>query len=546
MTQHDNEAAAPDAGQRSRTGSEHIVQALDEGRNKRVRKLLLRMHPAKVAALLEQLAPEQRLEMWQQIDAPMEDRVLLHLRPALRAQLAGDSSDSAAIDPVDAAAPNQLDAVRQAFARGKLKRVGKILRGTHPAKVAGLLEALPPRERSAVWSMVDVERSGKVLSFLHDEIRSALATELEPDDLIAAVQPLELDDLVDLIQALPPEVAAPLLTASTGRRRQQLESMLRYPEDAAGGLMNTDVIEVRADVKVSAVLRYLRQLQTLPPQTDVLMVVDRQGAYRGALPLSALVTSDLDARVADVMRTDLAGIPVDTPGTEVARLFQDHDLVSAPVVDEISLLVGRITVDDVVDLIREVSERTMMQMAGLDDEADIFAPVLVSSRRRAVWLGINLLTAFLAAWVIGRFQATLAQLVALAVLMPIVASMGGIAGSQTLTLMIRGLALGQVQKGNVRELMSRELGISILNGVLWAGVIALLAVAWFGDWGLGGVLGVAILINLLCAAVAGLAIPLVLDRLGIDPALAGSVILTTVTDVIGFFAFLGLATWWLL
>jgi magnesium transporter len=250
--------------------------------------------------------------------------------------------------------------------------------------------------------------------------------------------------------------------------------------------------------------------------------------------------------VADVMHTDLASIPVDTPGTEVARLFQNFDLISAPVVDAASRLVGRITVDDVVDLIREDSERTMMQMAGLDDEADIFAPVLVSSRRRALWLGINLLTAFLAAWVIGRFQATLSQLVALAVLMPIVASMGGIAGSQTLTLVIRGLALGQVQKGNWRDLLSRELGISILNGLLWSSVIALLVVAWFGDWGLGGVLGVAILINLLCAAVAGLAIPLMLARLGIDPALAGSVVLTTVTDVIGFFAFLGLATWWLL
>ena len=545
MTHQDTEAA-PDTGHPSRTGSEHIVQALSEGRNKRVRKLMQRMHPAKVAALLESLAPQQRLALWQQIDAPMEDRVLLHLRPALRAQLAGDSSDDATLDPVDATAPNQLDAVRKAFSRGKLKRVGKILRGTHPAKVAGLLEALPPRERSAVWSMVDVERSGKVLVFLHDEIRSALATELEPDDLLAAVQPLALDDLVDLIQTLPAEVAAPLLNASTGRRRQQLESMLRYPEDAAGGLMNTDVIEVRANVKVSTVLRYLRQLQTLPPQTDVLMVVDRQGAYCGALPLSVLLTSGLDMRVADLMRTDLAGIPVDTPGAEVARLFQDHDLVSAPVVDAASRLVGRITVDDVVDLIREDSERTMMQMAGLDEEADIFAPVLVSSRRRALWLGINLLTAFLAAWVIGRFQATLAQLVALAVLMPIVASMGGIAGSQTLTLVIRGLALGQVQKGNLRELMTRELGISVLNGLLWSGVIALLAVAWFGDWGLGGVLGVAILINLLCAAVAGLAIPLMLDRMGIDPALAGSVILTTVTDVIGFFAFLGLATWWLL
>jgi magnesium transporter len=242
------------------------------------------------------------------------------------------------------------------------------------------------------------------------------------------------------------------------------------------------------------------------------------------------------------MQTDIAGIAVDTDSVDVARMFQDLDLLSAPVVDADNRLIGRITVDDVVDLIRENSDRTMMQMAGLDDEADMFAPVMVSARRRAVWLGINLVTAFLAAWVIGQFQATLAQLVALAVLMPIVASMGGIAGSQTLTLVIRGLALGQVQKGNIRVLLTREVGVSILNGALWAIVIALLAVAWFGDWGIGAVLGAAILINLLCAALAGLAIPLVLERLGIDPALAGSVILTTVTDVIGFFAFLGLAT----
>lgn len=242
------------------------------------------------------------------------------------------------------------------------------------------------------------------------------------------------------------------------------------------------------------------------------------------------------------MHTDIAGIAVDTDSREVARLFQDLDLMSAPVVDGEGRLIGRITVDDVVDLIREESERTVMQMAGLDDEADMFAPVLVSSRRRAVWLGINLVTAFLAAWVIGQFQGTLEQLVALAVLMPIVASMGGIAGSQTLTLVIRGLALKQVQKGNVRVLLNREIGVSILNGMLWAAVVAALAVVWFGDWGIGGVIAAAILLNLLCAAVAGLAIPLLLDRLGIDPALAGSVILTTVTDVVGFFAFLGLAT----
>jgi magnesium transporter len=408
--------------------------------------------------------------------------------------------------------------------------------------VAGLLEALPQVERLSVWSMVDTERAGRILSYLHDEIRIALALELDLDDLIASAQHLELDDRVDLIQTLPKDLGNKLLRASSASQRKQLESLLSYPEDSAGGLMDADAIQVRADVKVSTVLRYLRLLETLPAQTDMLMVVDRKGHYQGGLRLSSLVTADLDRAVAELLDSDIVGIAVTTTGSDVARLFQDLDLLSAPVLDEHNRVIGRITVDDVVDLIREDSDRALMQMAGLDDEADMFAPVLVSSRRRAVWLGINLITAFSAAWVIGLFQATLEQLVALAVLMPIVASMGGIAGSQTLTLVIRGLALGQVQKGNIRILLNRELGVSILNGLLWAVVIALLAVAWFGNWGLGAVLGSAILINLLCAALAGWAIPLILDRMGIDPALAGSVILTTVTDIIGFFAFLGLAS----
>lgn len=534
--------------------SELVIEALALGKNKRVRKLLGRMHPAKIAALLEMLAPEQRLALWQQVDAALEGRIQSHLNHDLSVQLGAVAGDDANADigvliPGAGADPhkiNHLTLVRQALAQGKLKRLAKILQRMHPAKVAGMLEGLPPPERTRVWSMVDAERAGKVLTFLHDEIRTALAGELDPDDLLASVQALELDDLVDLIQTLPPALGSQLMQAASGGRRQQLESMLSYPQDCAGGLMNLDAIEIRADVKVSTVLRYLRLRETLPSQTDMLMVVDRKGHYQGVLRLSALVTSELDARVAAVMQTDVEGVAVDAKDTEVARLFQDLDLLSAPVVDAQGRLIGRITVDDVMDLIRDESDRTMMQMAGLDDEADMFAPVLVSSRRRAVWLGINLVTAFLAAWVIGQFQATLTQLVALAVLMPIVASMGGVAGSQTLTLVIRGLALGQVQQGNIRVLLNREVGISILNGVLWAVVIALLAVAWFGDWGIGGVLGLAILINLLSAALAGLAIPLLLRRMGIDPALAGSVILTTVTDVIGFFAFLGLATMWLL
>lgn len=543
----------PDRGdeqdeRRALTTSEQVIQALADGKNKRVRKLLGRLHPAKIAGLLERLAPAQRLALWQQVAPEWEIRILVHLNQDLGHQLHGESTEGTQATPFssssvdDALTGNHLDAVRQALKLGKLKRVGKLLQRMHPAKVAGLLEALPRQERQAVWSMVDTERSGKVLTYLHREIRILLAQQLDLDDLVAAVQTLALDDLVDLIQTLPHDLASQLLHTTSGQRRQQLETMLSYPKDTAGGLMNDDATEIRADVKVSTVLRYLRLLETLAPQTDMLMVVDRKGHYQGVLRLSALVTADLALRVADVMQTDVTGIAADTPDTEVARLFQDSDLLSAPVVDAQNRLLGRITVDDVVDLIREDSDRTLMQMAGLDDEADMFAPVLVSSRRRAVWLGVNLVTAFLAAWVIGQFQATLTQLVALAVLMPIVASMGGIAGSQTLTLVIRGLALGQIQQGNVRVLLSRELGISMLNGALWAVVIALLAVAWFGDWGIGGVLGVAILVNLLCAALAGVAIPMVLDRMGIDPALAGSVILTTVTDVIGFFAFLGLAT----
>ena len=528
-----------------------VIQALTEGRNKRVRKFVSRMHPAKTAALLEMLDAEQRAALWQQVDPTLEARIQPHLNLLLSTELAGQTGEDTAAEQAEQAEQrrnprgaevNHLDAVRKALRAGRLKRVAKTLRRMHPAKVAGLLEALPPGERSDVWSMVDTERAGKVLTYLHDEIRKALASELDLEDLVASAQHLELDDLVDLIQSLPEELGSRLMQATSGARREQLESMLSYPEDSAGGLMNADAIEVRADVKIGTVLRYLRLLDSLPPQTDMLMVVDRQGNYQGNLRLGALVTAEPMRRVADVMQTDISGILVDTDGAEVARMFQDLDLLSAPVVDGNNRLIGRITVDDVVDLIRENSDRTMMQMAGLDDKADMFAPVLVSSRRRAVWLGINLVTAFLAAWVIGRFEATLEQMVALAVLMPIVASMGGIAGSQTLTLVIRGLALGQVQKGNIRVLFNREVGVSIINGILWAIVIALLVVAWFGSWGLGAVLGTAILINLLCAALAGLAIPLMLDRLGIDPALAGSVILTTVTDVVGFFAFLGLAT----
>jgi magnesium transporter len=310
--------------------------------------------------------------------------------------------------------------------------------------------------------------------------------------------------------------------------------------------MNVDTVTVRASVTLDVVLRYLRVHVDIPETTDKLFVVDRNDVYKGILRLSALLTNDPELLVVDVMDRDVQGIPSDMPDDEVARLFEDRNLISAPVVDGNGRLLGRITIDDVVDVIREDADHSLLSMAGLDEEDDTFAPVLTSARRRAVWLGINLFTAFLASWVIGLFQATLQQVVALAVLMPIVASMGGIAGSQTLIIVIRGLALGQVGSSNARWLMVKELAVSALNGIVWSLVVALLATLWFGDINIGLIIAAALIINLVCAAIAGFIIPFTLTRLKIDPAHAGTVVLTTITDVVGFMVFLGLGTIFLL
>jgi len=316
--------------------------------------------------------------------------------------------------------------------------------------------------------------------------------------------------------------------------------VLSYPADSAGGLMNTDTVTVRPDVSLDVVQRYLRQRSQLPEQTNTLFVVSRYGRYLGMLHLAKLVTVDPERDVSEIMDTTVEALPADLPASQVAKRFQDLDLISAPVVDEEGMLLGRITIDDVVDVIRDEAEHSIMSMAGLDEEEDVFAPIMRSARRRAVWLGANLFTAFLAARVVGLFEETLAQVVALAVLMPIVASMGGIGGSQTLTLMIRGLALGQIGTSNARLLLLKELAVAVINGVLWGVVVAAIALVWFGDPMLGAVIGVALTINQVIAAVAGVGLPLAMKQLGIDPALAGSVVLTTITDVVGFFTFLGL------
>lgn len=435
-----------------------------------------------------------------------------------------------------------LEALTDALQSGTLKQARAVVSALHPAEIANLLESLPPSQRRIVWEMVDRDDHGEVLLHVGDEVRAGLIEAMDYEALLSATEGLDVDDLADLLQDLPDVVTRQALAGMDQQYRQRLEAVLSYGEDTAGGLMNTDTVTVRANVTLDVVLRYLRMKNDIPDLIDSLIVVNRYDRYLGILPLSVVVTRDLELTVAEVMDYSVEGIPAQTPAAQVAKIFEDRDLVSAPVVDEHGKLLGRITIDDVVDVIREQAEHSVLSSVGLTEEEDIFAPVLPAARRRAIWLGTNLVTAFLAAAVVGQFQKTLEQVVALAVLMPIVASMGGIAGSQTLTLVIRALALGQIGKRNARLLMGKELAVGAFNGIAWSLVVAAVAVAWFQNLRIGGVIAAAMVINLLCAALAGVGIPLLMRRFGIDPALAGPVVLTTVTDIVGFLAFLGLAT----
>ena len=436
----------------------------------------------------------------------------------------------------------RLRILTDALHSGTITPIRMMLNDLHPAEISHLLEALPPHQRIIVWELVDPDLEGDILVDVNDEVRSGLIREMTPDDLIAATEGLDTDDLADILNDLPDTVIQQVLQSMDSQNRHILEQVLLYPEDSAGGLMNTDTITVRADVTLDVVLRFLRLKGNIPELTDALIVINRFDKYLGLLPLTDLLTRDPATTVAEVMTADMEAISVDTPATEVASLFEHRDLISAPVTDETGRLLGRITIDDVVDVIRDEAEHSLMSMAGLGEEEDMFAPVITSTRRRAVWLGVNLLTAFIASWVIGLFQGTIEQVVALAVLMPIVASMGGVAGSQTLTLTIRGIATGQISSVNAPWLLAKEVAVGFLNGTIWAVVIASIAVYWFGNTQIGYVIAAAIFINMICAALAGITLPLLLRRIGIDPALAGTVVLTTVTDVVGFMAFLGLAS----
>ena len=421
--------------------------------------------------------------------------------------------------------------------------ISTILSGINIAETAMLLDSMPTQQRDAIWPLIEPADLGAILLEIQDDVSDARLKALEPEEITAIVESLaDVDDQADLILDLPPDKLVRVLHRLDTHKRERLESVLAYSEDTAGGLMNIDQVTIRADVSLDVVLRYLRMRGELPDHTDQLFVTDRHDHYLGALYLRDLLTNDLEEQVANLMRTDVAAMHVYLTDTEVAREFENFDLVSTPIVDAEHKLIGRITIDDVVDVIRDEADRSIMGKAGLSEEDDMFSPVLLTSRRRGIWLGINLLTAFLAAYVIGIFEDILDQVVALAILITIVPSMGGIAGSQTLTIAIRGLALGQLGSSNYRSLIKKEISVGLLNGLAWAVVVATLSILWFDNFAIGMIIAFALIVNLLAGAFAGAVIPLVLRQLGVDPAIAGGVVLTTVTDVVGIIAFLGLAT----
>lgn len=436
----------------------------------------------------------------------------------------------------------RLNLLSEALEAGRLGPVRRLVNTLAPAEIGNLLESLPPAKRGIVWGLVDPEDDGEVLLHVGEEVREGLLAEMDPEEMVAAAENLDIDDLAELLEDLPEAVIEEVLKSMDRENRERLEQVLSYPEDSAGRLMNPDVVTVRADVTVDVVLRYLRLRGELPEHTDHLYVVSRRHQYLGRLSLGDLLTHEANDPINELLDDEQPAIKVTTSADEVAKEFSDHDWISAPVVDENNVLLGRITIDDVVDIIREQAEHQALGAAGLNEDEDLFSPVPRAFRRRFTWLTINMGTAFLAASVVGRFEAALDQIVALAVLMPIVAGMGGNAGTQVLALMVRGLALGQVGSANFRILLWKELRVALLNGMLLGGIVSAATLAWFGSLGLALVIGMAMVINLFSAASAGVLVPLTLKRMGMDPAIAGGVILTTVTDVMGFFSFLGLAT----
>ena len=424
----------------------------------------------------------------------------------------------------------------------QLRSVKRMLKGLTPVETANLIESSPPKVRQFLWGLIDESIHAEILQELPEEVAALFVKTMNSQQVAELTEALDADDVADILQQLPNKVIQEVLSAMSAQNRERVEAVLSYEEDTAGGLMDTDVITIRPRFTLDVVLRYLRRHDEIPPSTDQLIVVNADNVFLGTLSMSKLLTSDPNISVREVMRTDIEAIPDSMEDSQVAQLFEKNDWISAPVINDQQQVVGRITIDDVVDVIIEDADHSLMSMAGLDEDEDTFAPLIKTTPRRAIWLGINLITAIIASAVINLFQDTIDKVVALAILMPIVASMGGVAGSQTLTVVIRGMALGKIGASNRRWLLSREMLSGFLNGLLWASALGLLTAWWFNDIQIAIIISVATVINLLAAAVGGTLLPPILKRMGIDPALAGGVALTTLTDVVGFMAFLGLAT----
>jgi magnesium transporter len=423
-----------------------------------------------------------------------------------------------------------------------LVELQKKLDDLHPADVAYILEALPLEERLEVWDLVKAERDGEILLEVSDAVRQTLIADMDSEELLAAAEQLDTDELADLAHDLPKDVLQELLESLDARNRERLQSALSYPEDAVGALMDFDIVTIRKDVTLEVALRYLRRIGNLPDHTDKLFVVDRHDVLHGVLPLKRMVVSDPELRVSEVMADDPVVFQPEDKATDAAKAFERYDLVTAPVVGENNKLIGRLTVDTVMDFIREEAESDMLSLAGLSEDEDMFSSVWKAVQNRWTWLAVNLVTAFIASRVIGAFEGSIEKIVALAALMPIVAGVGGNSGNQTITMIVRGLALGHVASHNMKTLLKKEIGIALLNGLVWGSVLGVVAYLLYDNAALGMVMTAAMTMNLVLAAVMGVLIPLIMTKLGRDPAVGSSVLITAMTDSGGFFIFLGLAS----
>lgn len=435
---------------------------------------------------------------------------------------------------------NNISYIKDRLSSGTYSQISRMLNSLNPSDIAHFIESSPPEDRDFVWQILNTDVEGEVLNHLSDALQEQFLKNMDAAEVAEVTESLETDEIADIIQRMPEAVIEEVLSSMSIQNRARLEEVLSYPEDSAGGMMNTDVIAVRKNHTLDVVMRYLRMQGSIPKSTNKIFVVNRENNYRGSLNLNKLLISDLSLHVEDIYEENEMAISISMDDTEVARTFEKKDLISAPVIDDQGKLVGRITIDDVVDVIKEDADETFRQISGL--EQDTFVKTSVATKSRAVWLGLNLITAFIAASFIDIFKDTIAEVVTLAVLMPIVASMGGVAATQTLTIMVRGMALGQIGRTNILWLIKRETLVGLGNGILWAIVVGLIASWWFQDTLIAQIIAFAMILNLLVGVLSGVFIPLLLKSINLDPGVGGTVIVTTITDIAGFVSFLGLAT----